>query len=70
MQEDDGFFVFESRAISKYLARKYAAQGTPGLVPDFSDLKASAAFDQACSVESLDFEAVILPILVEGLFAK
>ncbi|TFK98082.1 thioredoxin-like protein [Pterulicium gracile] len=68
--EDDGFFLFESRAISKYLATKYAALGTPGLVPDFKDLKAAAKFEQASSVESFDFEAVASPILVDGFFAK
>ncbi|TFK98085.1 hypothetical protein BDV98DRAFT_658196 [Pterulicium gracile] len=68
--EDDGFFLCESRAISKYLARKYASQGTPDLVPDSSDLKASAKFDQASSAESFEFEAAVAPILLEGLFAK
>lgn len=68
--EDDDFFLFESRAISKYLATKYAAQGTPNLVPDFSDLKATAKFEQASSVESFDFEAVVYPIIMDGFFAK
>jgi glutathione S-transferase len=43
--EDDGFFVYESRAIVRYLAMKYAGQGTK-LMPDPNDLKAYALFEQ------------------------
>lgn len=41
--DDDGFIVYESRAISKYLASKYAGQGTP-LIP--KDLKAYGLYEQ------------------------
>lgn len=43
--EDDGVFIFESRAISKYIAKKYAAQGTK-LVPDDADLVGYGLFEQ------------------------
>lgn len=43
--EDDGYFVYESRAIAKYIAKKYAGQGTK-LIPDDSDLKAYGLFEQ------------------------
>jgi glutathione S-transferase len=52
--EDDGFFVFESRAMSKYVAKKYAGQGTK-LIPDESDLKGYALFEQVttCFLKSI-----------------
>ena len=47
----EGFVLLESRAICKYLARKYSF---PLLPPD-SDAEATALFDQAQSVEMLYF---------------
>ncbi|KXL43352.1 hypothetical protein M433DRAFT_135914 [Acidomyces richmondensis BFW] len=47
----EGFTLYESRAICKYLARKYSF---PLLPPD-SDLEATALFDQAQSAEMLYF---------------
>jgi glutathione S-transferase len=48
--DDDGFIVYESRAICRYLALKYADRGEP-LIPSQTDLKALALFEQAASVE-------------------
>ncbi|KAJ7144223.1 glutathione S-transferase [Mycena epipterygia] len=51
--DDEGFILFESRAICRYLEEKYPTQGTR-LVP--TELKAKAWFEQAASIEFSNFE--------------
>jgi glutathione S-transferase len=51
-QDDDGFVIYESRAICRYLCEKYADQGTP-LLP--SEVTKRALAEQAASVESTNF---------------
>ncbi|KAH8826437.1 glutathione S-transferase [Flagelloscypha sp. PMI_526] len=63
--EDNGVFVYESRAIGRYIATKYADQGTP-LLPKSSDLKAVAAFEQALSIESQNFDKFAQPAAIEN----
>ncbi|KAF8182505.1 glutathione S-transferase [Mycena galopus ATCC 62051] len=49
--DDEGFIMYESRAICRYIAAKYPASG---LIP--SDPKARALFEQAASVELSNFD--------------
>ncbi|THU91382.1 glutathione S-transferase [Dendrothele bispora CBS 962.96] len=53
--EDDGFILYESRAICRYLEAKYPNKDLK-LAPSPSDVKASALFEQAASVEQNNFE--------------
>lgn len=43
--EDDGGFIYESRAIAKYIAKKFAEQGTK-LVPADDDFVGYGLFEQ------------------------
>ncbi|KAM6501820.1 glutathione S-transferase-like protein [Amanita muscaria] len=60
--DDDGFILFESRAIARYIAIKYADQGTK-LIP--SDLKGRALFEQAASIEKANFDSYARTIVFE-----
>ncbi|KAF9523135.1 glutathione S-transferase-like protein [Crepidotus variabilis] len=64
--DDDGFILYESRAISYYIAAKYANQGTQGLIP--TDLKANALFQQALSNELCNFDSFARPLILGVLY--
>jgi glutathione S-transferase len=64
-KDDDGFVLYESRAIARYLSKKYPNQGT-SLIP--SDPKAEALFEQASSIEIFNFNAFVAPIVFEKVF--
>ncbi|KAH7922081.1 glutathione S-transferase [Leucogyrophana mollusca] len=64
--DDDGFILYESRAIGRYLAKKYADQGTPNLVP--AEPKAEALFEQAVSIEISNFDPFASKIGFERVF--
>lgn len=57
----------ESRAICYYIASKYANQGTK-LLPDPTDLKATALFQQWSSVEKDNFDVYAVGIVMQKLF--
>ncbi|KAF9223930.1 glutathione S-transferase-like protein [Gyrodon lividus] len=61
--DDDGFILYESRAIARYLATKYADQGTPNLIP--TDPKEHTFFEQAASIELSNFEPHAYGVLFE-----
>ncbi|KAG8923995.1 hypothetical protein FRC00_005629, partial [Tulasnella sp. 408] len=57
----------ESRAITRYIASKYADQGTK-LLPDPSDAKAVALFEQAAAIEQANFDPYASGIAAEKVF--
>ncbi|KIK92775.1 hypothetical protein PAXRUDRAFT_146590 [Paxillus rubicundulus Ve08.2h10] len=64
--DDDGFILYESRAIARYLIKKYPAKGTQGLIP--SDPQAEALFEQAASVEVSNFNTFAAGVVAEKVF--
>ena len=65
--DDDGFVLFESRAIGRYIASKHAGQGTP-LIP--TGEKALAKFEEALSIETSNFDAYAYRAVAEGVFKE
>ncbi|KAJ3541619.1 hypothetical protein NMY22_g3819 [Coprinellus aureogranulatus] len=68
--DDDGFILYEGRAIARYIEEKYADRGTQGLIP--KNPKAKALFEQAASIEAFNFDpyptnAIIEMILKPGV---
>ncbi|KAF6741246.1 glutathione S-transferase [Ephemerocybe angulata] len=66
--DDEGFGLYESRAIGCYIALKYAGQGTQGLIPPQTDVQATAIFERAASLEHAQFDAHASKIVYERVF--
>ncbi|KAI0644282.1 glutathione S-transferase [Trametes meyenii] len=64
--DDDGFKVYESRAIARYIALKYGGIGK--LIPAQSDVKKTALFEQAASVELTNFDPSASALAFENIF--
>ncbi|KAF5309717.1 hypothetical protein D9611_014460 [Ephemerocybe angulata] len=62
--DDEGFGLYESRAIGRYIALKYAGQGTQGLIPPQSDVEATGIFERAASLEYSQFDAHAIRFIV------
>ncbi|KIJ64564.1 hypothetical protein HYDPIDRAFT_154224 [Hydnomerulius pinastri MD-312] len=64
--DDGGFILFESRAIARYLVKKYTLKGSPSLIP--SKPKEEAIFEQAASIETTNFEPHAMGISLEKFY--
>ncbi|EDR00435.1 uncharacterized protein LACBIDRAFT_240633 [Laccaria bicolor S238N-H82] len=65
LQDDDGYIVYESRAIARYITAKYGDQGTP-LLP--KDPKAYGLSEQAASIEAFNFHPHVSKAVAENMF--
>ncbi|KAL1730374.1 glutathione S-transferase [Schizophyllum commune] len=64
---DDGYMLFESRAICRYLCRKYADRGGRALYP-VDDLDAFTRVEQGISIESSVFDPAVRTMFTEKAY--
>jgi len=66
---DDGFTVYESRAICRYLLKKYqGTKNTTILIPN--DLQNATLVEQFLSVESSEFDTPVSTIIYQEIILK
>ncbi|KAJ6486993.1 glutathione S-transferase [Mycena sanguinolenta] len=63
MIDDDGFIIYESRAICRYIIDKYPNRG-PELLP--KGLKERSLVEQAAAVEYATFNPALMPVFKES----
>ncbi|KAI0334604.1 glutathione S-transferase [Cubamyces sp. BRFM 1775] len=64
--DDDGFKLFESRAMARYIALKYGGVGK--LIPDPKDIQKTGLFEQAASIELCNFDPFASGLARENIF--
>ncbi|KAJ3570973.1 hypothetical protein NP233_g4053 [Leucocoprinus birnbaumii] len=65
--DDNGFLLYESRAIARYLVEAYPEHG-PQLVP--TETKQRAIFEQATASEAFNFNRFASPLVFEIIFKE
>ncbi|RDW75387.1 hypothetical protein BP6252_06529 [Coleophoma cylindrospora] len=65
--EDNGFVLYEARAIARYLAEKFQATG-PALIPAEGDIKAWGLFEQFASSEHTNFHHFVQVIIAQKYY--
>jgi glutathione S-transferase len=68
-KQEDGFQLYESRAISRYLVAKHGHAGSV-LVPSTSDPQLYGTFEQAASIEYSSFEPSVVIVAWERIITK
>ncbi|QRV78833.1 glutathione S-transferase [Ceratobasidium sp. AG-Ba] len=67
LEDEDGFQVYESRAIARYVVAKYGKGSA--LLPPPTDVKPYALFEQAASIEYSAFDPPASGLAYERVFA-